>query len=59
MFEAFLKFFAMGGHGGFIWPAWGIGVALMLVLTVLSIIKLRYANKRLEMKNIGKDGAHG
>ncbi len=33
-------FFAMGGHGGFIWPAYGI---VALVLIALAIASRRFA----------------
>lgn len=34
-------FFAMGGYGAFIWPAYGVGALLMAGLLVLSWRELR------------------
>ncbi len=50
---AFDGFLAMGGYGGFVWPAFGLTAALMLALLVDSLRRLtsnRRALARLEAR---------
>ena len=35
------EFFAMGGHAGFIWPAWAIAVVVLAGLILQSLQSLR------------------
>ncbi|MCE2516318.1 MAG: heme exporter protein CcmD [Alphaproteobacteria bacterium] len=41
------EFLNMGGYAGFIWPAWGIGVGVMLVITIISARQSRAMNAQL------------
>jgi heme exporter protein D len=51
------EFFAMGGYGGFVWPAFGVTAAVMLGLLIASLRNLR-ANQRsleqLQARNPGR-----
>ncbi len=40
------EFFAMGGYGGFVWPAFGMTAGVMIWLLTASLRQLR-ANQRL------------
>ncbi len=39
--EAIAEFFAMGGHGGFVWPAFGVAAVVMVALLVVSLRQAR------------------
>ncbi|KAF0222182.1 MAG: heme exporter protein [Rhodospirillaceae bacterium] len=41
-------FFAMGGHGGYVWPAYGLAVLVLVVLLVASIRAVRKQERDLE-----------
>lgn len=41
------EYFSMGGHGGFIWSAWGIAIAVLSVLVVASIRSMRAREREL------------
>lgn len=41
-------FFAMGGHGGYVWPAYGLAVLVLVALLVASIRALRKQERDLE-----------
>lgn len=41
-------FFAMGGHGGYVWPAYGLAVVVLAALLVASIRALRKQERDLE-----------
>ena len=47
-------FLAMGGYGGFVWPAFGLTALVMVWLLVASLRRLR-ANERL----LARTGAAG
>jgi heme exporter protein D len=40
MVETLARFFAMGGYGGFIWPAFGVTVLVMAALLIQSLCSL-------------------
>ncbi len=40
-------FLAMGGHGAFIWPAYGLGLAVLAALGVQSLAARRAAERTL------------
>jgi heme exporter protein D len=40
-------FFAMGGYAGFVWPAWGVAVAVLAGLVVQSLRTLRAREREL------------
>lgn len=42
------NFFAMGGYGAFIWPAYGVSLVALLVMVWQSWSAWRAANKRLK-----------
>lgn len=41
-------FFAMGGHGGYVWPAYGLAILVLVALLVASIRTLRKQERDLE-----------
>ncbi len=41
--NGFSEFLAMGGYGGFVWPAYGIAFLVLAVLVVASLKSLRAA----------------
>ena len=41
------EYFSMGGHGGFIWSAWGIAIAVLSVLVFASIRSMRAREREL------------
>ena len=41
-------FFAMGGHGGYVWPAYALTVVVLVALLVASIRVLRKQERDLE-----------
>ena len=55
-FESFL---AMGGHGAFIWSAYGVCAVVLVMLTVASLRRLRASEaalRRLEQRRGGRTG---
>ena len=45
--QTFADFFAMGGHGGFIWPAYGIAAVVLIGVLAVSWQQLRNARSLL------------
>ncbi len=41
MMESIPEFFAMGGYAGYVWPAYGVALAVLLGLLVASLRTLR------------------
>ena len=41
------EYFSMGGHGGFIWTAWGIALAVLSVLVFASVRSMRAREREL------------
>ena len=41
------EYFSMGSHGGFIWSAWGIAIAVLSVLVVASVRSMRAREREL------------
>ena len=39
--EAISEFLAMGGHGIYIWPAYGIAAVVMIVFALTTVRRLR------------------
>ncbi len=39
-------FFAMGDHGAYVWPAYGLSVGVLLLVTALRVRRLYQASKR-------------
>ncbi len=39
--EAMAEFLAMGGHGAFVWPAFGVAAVVMVALLVSSLRQAR------------------
>ena len=55
-FESFL---AMGGHGAFVWSAYGLCAVVLVVLTVASLRRLRTSEaalRRLEQRRDRRTG---
>jgi heme exporter protein D len=47
MNNSLAEFFAMGGHAGFIWPAYGIAALVLISLLMVSLHQLRQAREML------------
>jgi heme exporter protein D len=47
MNQSLADFFAMGGHAGFIWPAYGIAALVLIGLLAVSLHQLRQAREAL------------
>ncbi|KAF0118868.1 MAG: hypothetical protein FD149_411 [Rhodospirillaceae bacterium] len=43
-------FWAMGGHGAFVWPAYGVGLGVLAVLAGVSVWRL--GKREAELKNL-------
>jgi len=41
-------FLAMNGYGGFVWPAYGVAVVVLIVLLVQSLVGLRRRRAALD-----------
>jgi heme exporter protein D len=50
------EFFAMGGYAAFVWPAWGVGVAVLAMITVHTILHKRRTRMQLAVLEAGDDG---
>ncbi len=48
------EFFAMGGHAAFIWPCYGLAVAVMIFLVVQSVRTMRANEKLVETLRSGR-----
>lgn len=44
----FASFFAMGGYGGYVWPAYALAVVVMAALVVASLRSVRTSEAELE-----------
>ncbi len=51
------EFFAMGGYAAFVWPAWGIGVAVIVLITAHTILRKRRTRMTLARLDTGKGKA--
>ena len=47
MLDAIFAFFAMDGHGVYIWSAWAAGLLIVLGITLRSMWQLRASQRRL------------
>lgn len=61
---SFSAFMAMGGYGGYVWPAFGLTAAVMIGLLIASVRSLRAREKdllqlRAEMKLASGGGPAG
>jgi heme exporter protein D len=45
--DALQQFLTMGGYGGYVWPAYGIGAVVMLALLLASLRGARKAEAEL------------
>jgi heme exporter protein D len=51
------EFFAMGGYGAFVWPAFGLSAIVLVALLVTSVRSLRASEQALaEIDRTGADG---
>ena len=48
------EFFAMGGYGGFIWPAYGVAAILMAGVLILSWKDMRRREAQVELLRAGR-----
>ncbi len=51
-----MSFFAMGGYAAYVWPAFGIAAAILIVLLVMSAHTLRKREKLLRKLDAGRGG---
>lgn len=56
MADAVSEFFAMGGHAGFIWPAYIIAVIILLSLIIFTLRDLWRNEKELKMLRANRRG---
>ena len=49
-------YWAMGGYAAFIWPSYGLAVALLTVLFLLSARRLQAAERALKADMADRDG---
>ncbi|MDA0306331.1 MAG: heme exporter protein CcmD [Proteobacteria bacterium] len=54
--ETISQYLNMGGHGGFIWPAYIIVFVVMVALMIVSRRSLKNAQEELETLTRGADG---
>ena len=52
-------YFAMGGYAVFIWPSYGLAVALLAVVFVLASRRLQAATRALDDSEGAEDEADG
>ena len=45
--DALQQFFAMGGYGGYVWPAYGIAVVVLVALLIDSLRNARHREAQL------------
>lgn len=50
------KFWAMGGHGFYVWSAYGFCAAVMLALTVQSVASARAKRRRMQALEASRPG---
>jgi len=55
-FDSFTDFIAMGGHAGYVWPAYGLGLVVLAAL-VLAPIRARRRFFAVEGERVRRDGA--
>jgi heme exporter protein D len=56
MSEQVTEFLAMGGHGAFIWPAYGIATFVLLAVLVVSIRHMREQEHLLQHLRAARRG---
>ncbi len=47
-FATFAEFLEMGGYGRFVWPAYGLSIAVLGGLLITSVVRHRHLQKWLE-----------
>jgi len=52
-------YFAMGGYAAFIWPSYGIAVLLLTALLLISVRRLRAAERALKADAADRDPPDG
>ena len=52
-------FFAMGGYGAFVWPAFGATALILIWLLASSLRRLRALERQLEAHHIAHPGGGG
>lgn len=55
---AVAEWLAMGGHGPFVWSAYGIGLAALLGISVAPHLRMRGLRRRLR-RRLDEGGAEG
>jgi heme exporter protein D len=50
-------FFAMGGYGAFVWPAYGVTALVMIWLLVASLARLRRLERKLSEAQLPPPGS--
>jgi heme exporter protein D len=48
------EFFAMGGYGAFVWPAYATAASVLVLLLATSLRRLRRVRRALELREKGK-----
>ncbi|ARJ68167.1 heme exporter protein CcmD [Magnetospirillum sp. ME-1] len=47
--ESFQALLHMGGYGGYVWPAYGVGAVVLALVLILSLSAARKAEAELEV----------
>ncbi|BAE53002.1 hypothetical protein amb4198 [Paramagnetospirillum magneticum AMB-1] len=47
--ESFQAMLHMGGYGGYVWPAYGVGIVLLVLVLALSLSSAHRAEAELEV----------
>lgn len=48
------EFFAMGGYAAYVWPAWGVGAAVLAAITLHTLIRKSRARRNLAMLEMAR-----
>ena len=53
--ERFSEFLAMGGHGSYVWPAFGIAFAILIGMALQAWLQRRRLRRQLEALQQGRE----
>jgi heme exporter protein CcmD len=53
MIESLMSFIDMGGYARFIWPSWGFGLGVIIIITIVS--RRQSTKIKARLSAMGKD----